>query len=323
MALRQDCKEKGKRMSKEITVVLGASDPEMETIEKLSHSVGVDVVYATSSGTRVRPHTAYQADPPPTAGRVVAVECGGDWSADEVIDHHCPGDPGYGAPPEKFLRASSIGQFISLLAREGLVPHHWSRFSAPVESPLGWVFYYLPSGRSLTHGVVVDEGSAPDSARVPDEIVLAAAADHCPAAAYRGYCPGVSPAALARWRASKRAAYQGRDENEVLADVEAAQEIIRQAPFAAGLGARDLRGRGVGFIPELPEAALRLGECVIAEVPPPRGEGGLAKVVLQGAGEGTAAGRRPIERFLGGWAEKEGYRNLYGDPARGFAGGLR
>jgi hypothetical protein len=35
---------------------------------------------------------------------------------------------------------------------------------------------------------------------IPQRYVLAAAADHCLAAAYRGECPGVDPDALMRWR---------------------------------------------------------------------------------------------------------------------------
>jgi hypothetical protein len=38
---------------------------------------------------------------------------------------------------------------------------------------------------------------------IPQRYVLAAAADHCLAAAYRGECHGVDPDALMRWRVEK------------------------------------------------------------------------------------------------------------------------
>ena len=40
-----------------------------------------------------------------------------------------------------------------------------------------------------------------------------------------------------------------------------------------------------------------------------------------GAGEGSLAGRAPVEAFLGGWAARAGLADLYGDPDRGYAGG--
>src|SRR5690606_16260759 len=38
-----------------------------------------------------------------------------------VIDHHRPGDPGYGKPPAEFFSASSIGQVLKHLQDSGLV----------------------------------------------------------------------------------------------------------------------------------------------------------------------------------------------------------
>src|SRR5690606_12495361 len=34
------------------------------------------------------------------------------------IDHHHPGDPGYAAAPEQYLRGSSLGQLLAALERE-------------------------------------------------------------------------------------------------------------------------------------------------------------------------------------------------------------
>src|SRR5690606_29571355 len=141
---------------------------------------GESVVYATdSTGQRVHPGSAYRCQVPavPDGSTVYAVECIGElpegWRR---IDHHRPGDPGYGRPPSDFLPASSVGQVLRELDRLG----------------------------------VADRLSAADII----EAILAAAADHCLAAAYRGECPGVAPDALMRWRVKTRSAFQGRPRSE-------------------------------------------------------------------------------------------------------------
>src|SRR5690606_38968626 len=71
--------------------------------------------------------------PDPTAPGDVAgedytlycVECAPTARDRVQIDHHRPGDPGYGRPPAEFLPASSLGQVIAELARLGLLP--WER----------------------------------------------------------------------------------------------------------------------------------------------------------------------------------------------------
>src|SRR5690606_19221697 len=83
------------------------------------------------------------------------------------------------------------------------------------------------------------------------EAFLAAAADHCLAAAYRGECPGIAPDQLMRWRVKTRAAFQGRSVEELLADVERARAALQEAPsidLGAGTSVRDMRDT---FVPEL------------------------------------------------------------------------
>jgi hypothetical protein len=335
-------------------------DPEMERIEALLRAAGEPVVYATVGGRRVTSGEAYKADPvsvPPGAETII-VECGGpaldvcrrcggrasgeadglsvedagrlgglgpcgdhhDWPlgpqrGPRRIDHHRPGDPGYGRAPVEFLAASSLGQVIAELARLGKLSAGWEPYPAaygpptwraPVEPPQRWA---VRSGDNWF--------------RPPTDLVLAAASDHCPGAAYAGKCPGVEPEALMRWRAETRAAFQGRPVSAILADVEAASAAIKAAPvvdlgepYLGLIEAADLRGSEV---PELPEALLRLGRCALATPRP--GPDGRRKVVLMGAGEGTPAGPEPVRAFLGGWAAGNGLVDLYGDPARGFAGG--
>src|SRR5690606_16297070 len=132
--------------------VLGTQDPEMELIDRLLRQCGEEVIYATdSSGQRVHPGSAYKCPIPevPENSLVYAVECIDKLPPGWIrIDHHRPGDPGYGRPPEDFFSASSIGQVLVELDRLGI------------------------SNRLSAADII--------------EAIFAAAADHCLAAAYRG-----------------------------------------------------------------------------------------------------------------------------------------
>jgi hypothetical protein len=252
--------------------ILGASDPEMEEIERIIRDRGLPFVYATVLGARrVRPEEAYRAyrvDIPPRKV-VVLVECQPELPSGVprlVIDHHRPDDPGYGLGPEAYMDASSLGQVLSLL----------------------------------------DEDPTPRQR-------LIAAADHCLGAAYRGLCPGVDPAQLMEFRAESRAKFQGRSVQAVIADIKSATKALLAAPtvyIGDGQVARDMRGKHVS---ELPEAAARVGECFISDS---KVSDGRTKLVCQsGSPEQIAA-------FMQRFAAGAGLKDVYGDPARGFAGGF-
>jgi len=251
----------------------------MELIERLLRKCGESVVYATDAlGYRVHPGNAYRCPTPsvPEGSTVYAVECIDVLPEGWVrIDHHRPGDPGYGCPPSVFFPASSIGQVITELDLLG----------------------------------VADRLSAADII----EAIHAAAADHCLAAAYRGECPGVDPDALMRWRVKTRAAFQGRSAEELLADVERARAALREAPsidLGAGASVRDMRDT---FVPELPEAAVRDGVAYLGVV---TDRDGCRKVVL-----GGHTTPETVRTFMDQWAPAQRLVAIYGDPARGFAGG--
>lgn len=176
-------------------------------------------------------------------------------------------------------------------------------------------------------------------------LAYVAAADHCLSAAYRGECPGVDPDALMQWRAESRAEFQKRPVKEVLADVEAARKKLREALYNSDTDryvhcsicngqcdhpwgdARprngcpacvngfsmiaDLRGES---IPELPEAAARENIPFLAQV---KDRDGREKISLM------CAKPEMVERFLAGefFSGEEQLVDMYGDPARGFAGG--
>lgn len=346
--------------------VLGAPDPEMERIESLLRECGEAVAYATVDGERVNPGNAYRSNG--MTGRTwirsdetaYLVECG--LPPDRVrgpsvrIDHHKPGDSGYGRPPAEFLAASSIGQTISELAKVGALPAPKKGGTVGVSSSIrddGWDrgmpeplegWDRTPTTADPDHEAgtidklsrwsVVEQGYWRP---IPQDLVFAAAADHCLGAAYQGECPGIDPDELMRWRARTRAQFQGRAVSEVLADIEAATEAIEAAsleqisgPAVVGhthdhdwsrsvcdgcrgveeIYVKDMR-RDVP-IPELPEAATRLGVPYISG--PLTTPDGRKKYTCSGT-------PRVVNAFMHVWAPFEFLVDIYGDPTRGFAGG--
>lgn len=244
-----------------IIAITGAMDPEMEAIVGLLDACEIQIrrVPATVDGKPVHAGNAYRADPVtvPDGSVVWRIECEPrdivGAAAVVVIDHHRPGDPGYGRPPAEFLAASSIGQVISHLAQ-------------------------------LTGGITPSQ--------LCQHVVLTAAADHCLGAAYRGECPGVDPDAMMVWRAESRAAFQGRPVDDILADVAAAQEAIRSAALVVlhrdgdrEVVAADMR-RPVP-VRELPEAAMRVDAAYISG--PLLGPDGRCKITCSGRAEHVRA----------------------------------
>jgi len=107
--------------------VLGAPDPEMVTIAALLDHAGQPYVAAWHDGRRVDPGTAYRTNgfsaAPPAAVGFVQVECAWADGFDpgpvvDRMDHHRPGDPGFGRPPADYWAASSLGQVATTLGLE-------------------------------------------------------------------------------------------------------------------------------------------------------------------------------------------------------------
>lgn len=128
--------------------ILGASDPEMAAIEEVAKVNGVHVLYAAADGKRVHPGNAYRATgvegepwPPSSEGFALAlIECAPadpeslGQAKPVAIDHHRPGDPGFGRPPAEYWEASSLGQVYDLL---GLEPTPEARLVAAADHCLG------------------------------------------------------------------------------------------------------------------------------------------------------------------------------------------
>jgi hypothetical protein len=302
--------------------ILGASDPEMSMIETLLRECGEEVCYYTDAqGRRVHPGNAYLDHgvryDNDSGETLMFVECLPVTYGNplvEVVDHHRPGDRGYGVGPEAYFYGSSIGQVVRLMAKYCIQPREWQ-----VEYEL-WRAYGEPGQLfTLRRDHVVSYGATHDDGDhaflwlvVPTEILLVAAADHCLMAAYRGMCPGVDPDALMEWRMASRAAFQGRSVSDVMADVEAARKALRACiglPSAQHPGEVIADFRKHQTLPEMPEAACREGIPFMATVTE---IGGRVKEVLQ------AASPEMTRTVMEEWRQA-GYE-VYGDPARGFAG---
>jgi hypothetical protein len=155
------------------------------------------------------------------------------------------------------------------------------------------------------------------------EQLFVAAGDHCPAAAYAGQCPGIDPVEFAKFRITQKLSfYVGDARNahkataELLAAViETAKTKLLEAPEVDGV--RDLRQ--VGYVDELPEAALSLGLAYMSQIPDTdrdRNPTGNTKILL-----GGHTTPELVTKFME-WgnllSNKVG--PAYGNPIRGFAG---
>lgn len=337
--------------------ILGAQDPEMQAIESLLRDCGERVAYAVrADGGRVTPREAYSAvgfmvdgELHTRGGDIVTVECGGDFGETLLdIDHHHPGDPGYGQPPAAFMGASSLGQVVSDLARLRILPDSWVAAEyAGGGAPhiLGW--------RAGSTSVM------PEVLIIPTDLVIAAACDHCLGAAWQGQCPGVSRDDVREYRArlastrpiepSSREEYLERFERtrSLIEDFRRREQALFSAdlcrmsgidprPVAAPTSAiryeeldpwdeqsgylecdwdpsRVVDTRACGHLDELPDVACFIGVAYLADVTE---RDGRRKVVL-----GGCTTPEIVRAFIESWAPRQGLTGIYGDPERGFAGG--
>ena len=106
------------------TLVLGMMDPEMKAVGRLGIDERLNVIWATRDGEKVRYDTMYEADWPEPAPGQLWVECSPEAGKDDIefVDHHQPGDPGFGGPPDKFWVSSSLGQVWGRLRPDDLQP---------------------------------------------------------------------------------------------------------------------------------------------------------------------------------------------------------
>lgn len=302
-------------MRTEIVFVLGAPDPEMSLAEELLTWCEHTVVYATGpSGERVTPREAYSDDchaaVPVSASAVYLVECAPALSDADgprqvvSLDHHRPGDHGYGKSPREAVAASSLGQLIERLAHDDMLDGcGWKCVSAtPYIQKCDMTGYCVS---------VIGANLQSRTYQIPHNFVVAAAADHCLGAAFAGEVPWVSGVDVRHYRA---ACAQSRPCEPVSCD-----EYQRRFDDTYSiLCARRIDDwlidlRSAGHLDELPDVACYLGVGYLQEV---TDSDGRRKIVVGGR---TSPGM--VEYFMRVWASEHKLTGVYGDPARGFAGG--
>jgi hypothetical protein len=323
--------------------VLGADDPEMAAIERLLTRSKERIEHAVDDfGERIAPASAYKikkiSQDALGSHRIYFVECG--LAAAEnfgvKIDHHSPGDPGYGARSVDFMKAASVGQVISELARLGSLKLEVTdcsfRTMLKNETKPGDVFWN--SGWFVCIGDVCDKTIA---MHIPKKYMFTAAADHCLGEAYADQCLGVDRNSLFEFRLKQKALLQsGLEESEIdyielqnlmnlfkikidqaciaLSNAKPIEKFYKKTSIPENQQRLILDMRG-SEIPELPDAAALHRVCYLAMPVPRAGE--RQKIVI--GGYTTPA---IVEAFMTVWGPRNRLADIYGDPVRGFAGGF-
>lgn len=263
-------------MKTNIIAILGAPDPEMSFIEKLLRAAGIPICYATdSAGRRVTPSGAYrpvgiqcgEGFTGPRPGQVktlLRVECGegavtalretilqGSNPDVVVIDHHNPGDPGFGRPATEAVEASSLGQVVAWLTEAGLA---WEDWDEAQQVPL-----LVMRGQPGLHVFPVDG---------PEGWRTAAANDHAAAGALLGKVPDVKPADVRGLRARNLCGFHKLTAEEFAEAVEATVDVLEGCPSVGNF--RDTRQAPMRLLPLdgrlIPEAALQEGLAYLSEM---------------------------------------------------------
>ncbi len=259
------------------TLVLGMMDPEMKAVGRLGIDERLNVLWARKDGEKVRYDTMYQADWPEPAPGQLWVECSPAEGKDDIafVDHHQPGDPGFGGPPDKFWVSSSLGQVWGILR--------------------------------------------PDDLQPPEGLQIIAAADHCPHAAYIGECPGIDPGSVIAFSAEQVAIGTNKSLREILQGVYRYIHKFRTFEPTEAFGSQLYRREGTPLSEHewllFREAALWHGVAVVSPVSSNTGD-----VWVKMAGHTSA---ELVTAFLRGKGLDEAkLERVYGDPHRGYAGGL-
>jgi hypothetical protein len=295
-----------------LIVMFGAKDPEMNEIEYIAGKCCPGLSYprpATVNGVRVHAGNAYAADSHPKLKQgdtLFCIECRPREIPDGVnvvvIDHHRPGDPGYGLPPSKFWEASSLGQFVRMIeSDEYVIGPDWS-----------------------THPGCYTHGS---SCRTADEAIAAAMAewlplaamDHCPGAAFRGECPDVTPESVIPLRVREIAKGTSSPEDEVREKIEFFTKTIAKAPVTL---------IGVTAIADLRELHLGAGYSLALLAAQTASLISATPVLLKHEDTTNApekwtlynAPPAAVLAFKEKWALGK-LVHIYGVPERGYAGG--
>lgn len=267
--------------------LLGATDPEMREIEAVLQSHEEEYGYAMQHSNpleRVTPGGAYNADPVNILGgtTLVLVEC-----EPTVVGKLTPGE---------------MSVIVIDHHREGDPGYEMGADQYWQASSIGQVCTLL------------------DIEPTQNQRLLAAM-DHCPAAALRGDCPDIPAEEVLLLKCREIA--RGCETNGwvVRTEIERATDKLRLAAslVIGGQEVKDLRtletshGYSLEYL-TAQVAALKEGEAVLLTTK--NHVGGAPRWVLCGH-----ATPKCVTAFMENWAVEKGLVNVYGVPARGYAGG--
>lgn len=151
---------------------------------------------------------------------------------------------------------------------------------------------------------------------VPDEEYLyIAAADHCLTAAYQGKCPNIDPAKLLIHRCKVKAEYQQTSPDEVYNVINDTLQKIKEGKriFLDGVECVDFTY--YDSPPEAPEASSILGLPLLYS-------NFITSIQKYKFGI-ISASPETIRYWMDNTAKNLELEDVYGDPARGYAGGYR
>lgn len=302
-------------------LLLGAKDPEMDLIEEIARKLAWEYNYAQKDGLRVNPGNAYDAN---NIGRdMILVECSGKDLTGRKIDHHNPGDPGFGKDTKQFFPASSLGQIVGL-AYEGAD-------SLPEALELNRKLAAENYGENSSINSIMFKGIKFDGSKwivdldgvkviVPPRFVLQAAADNCLASGYAGQCPGIDISKLKELQVDNIAKATVSSHQAVIEAVRKFEQLLRTSSkqnFGNGEAVFDLRAvnLGEGYSLDylaLKEAAARGAQVYLIKHRTSKTEPPF--IMLNGNPTPNI-----VQHFVSAFASETGLVRVSGNPQRGYA----
>lgn len=173
-----------------ILFVLGADDPEMREIESILDKLLYNYTFASISDKRCTPSNSYKAEYFNIFyNDVVYIECDTNERIHGerviLIDHHHKGDFGYCLNSDRFLEASSIGQFLKFIFDKDfdyVISNLKYEFTTNNDDIPEGYFFDGSDWKLATSDFIIN---------IPHRIYFIAGIDHCPIAAYNGDCKGI------------------------------------------------------------------------------------------------------------------------------------
>ena len=218
--------------------ILGKLDYEMRAIREILRYLRIKYCYASYDGKHLDTKNQYIANG--TLGnidmskesKVFSIECNGDELARNsgyggtviMIDHHREGDYGYGAPPEDYWAASSIGQVVKVLSDILLYD-------------ISFLKKVVPYARII------------------------AASDHCLPYAYSGAC-GISPESIMLYRVQVISSSEMNSPETIEKELQKSEEKIERLDSVEFRGI-EFKFLGNSYVHRLNESACRSGIPVI------------------------------------------------------------